>query len=86
MWLLRKQQHLTPKTASPEEQSVPYQDKNAGSVFEPHLALARQRVNLTDEANSGTGRASWMTHCVFAIGRTGFDHFFAVSDSLTQRK
>jgi len=32
-----------------EEQSVPRQDKNAGSVFEQRAALARLRAHLRDE-------------------------------------
>ncbi|TKK20975.1 hypothetical protein PagCFBP13532_16655 [Pantoea agglomerans] len=40
-----------------EEESVPRQDKNAGSVFEQRNALARLRAHLRDEVRNRAGRA-----------------------------
>ncbi|MGE1560400.1 hypothetical protein [Pantoea septica] len=48
---------LETRVTWPEEQSVPRQDKNAGSVFEQREALARLRAHLKDEVRNCAGRA-----------------------------
>jgi len=49
---------LNAQGAWSEEESVPRQGQNAGSVFEQRKALARLRAHLRDEVRNRVGRAA----------------------------